>query len=66
MVTIRHAAGFLKGDHQFYTEYKSVSMAVPQYEGGHRDVKPISMLQNTPTQEERRKYKKKEEEILLP
>jgi len=65
MVMIRHAAGLPKGDHQFYRENKRVSMSLPQYEGGHRDVKPISLLQNTPTQEERRE-KKKEEEMLLP
>jgi len=55
MVTILHTAGLLKGDHQFYREYKRAPMSLPQYEGGHGDVKPISLLQNTPTQEERRK-----------
>jgi len=55
MATIQHAAGLLKEDHQFYREYKTFSMSLLRYEGGHRDVKPISTLQNTPTQGERRK-----------
>jgi hypothetical protein len=58
MVTILHAANLLMGDHQFYREYKRVFMSLPQCEGGHRYVKPISNAAKHPNTGRKKKIKK--------
>jgi hypothetical protein len=65
MVTIGHAAGLLQGDYHFYRAYKTFFVFSPQYQGGQRNVKPISLLQNTPTRK-KDENKKKRVEMNLP